>query len=182
MAVPPNGPDKDPEDADNEKIEPEITGDLEETEDVIEGEIVDDDTPHPDRRVQYAGRFRGPLPPPAVLQQYDGVIKGLAQDIVAQWKGETDHRHTTIDGLRKTDNEAMRAFYKAELLGQLIAGILFLGVLVLAFYAISEHEPVVGVAALLTAGASGVWAMRRRSNGSPGPPTDLGDSDKLEKP
>lgn len=172
-----------------EQAEPEETENAEDAKkhadlegiEVIDGEPVDEAPKDPNRRVEVTRRFRGPLPHPDLLEKYDQVVPGLAQDIVEQWKGETAHRHQTIDELRSTDKEAMQAFYKAELRGQIISAVIFIGVLVLAYVAIHEHEPAVGVAALITAGGSAVWAMRRRSDGPSGPPTDLSDGDELER-
>jgi len=181
MVEPAERPKKDPEKPDPVAAEADRSGDLEDTGAVVDGEVVGEEGPIPNRRVQYTtARFSGPLPHPSVLREYDGVVPGLSREIVDQWKGETAHRHKTIDGLRKTDNEAMQSFYKAELRGQFISGVIFLGVLALAYFAIREHEPAVGVAALITAGGSAVWAMRRRSDGPTGPPTDLGSGDDLE--
>ena len=45
-------------------------------------------------------------------------MPGLAREIIDQWKGETAHRHNTIDGLRATDHEAMRLFHEGERRGQ----------------------------------------------------------------
>ena len=62
---------------------------------LLEGEPVEDGSP--DRRVFAARSFSGPLPPPESLDEYDAVLPGLAREIVDQWKGETAHRHRTID-------------------------------------------------------------------------------------
>lgn len=36
--------------------------------------------------------FSGPLPPPALLADYDAVLPGLARTIIAEWQAETRHR------------------------------------------------------------------------------------------
>lgn len=176
MPEPPDSLDSEDVAADDEP--PGETGDLEETGELVDAEHVAD---NPDRRLQYAARFRGPLPHPAVLRQYEEVMPGLPREIVDQWKGETGHRHKTIDGMRATDHEAMRQFYKAELRGQVIAAVIFIGVLAVAVVAILEHEQWVGISAIVAAGGSAIWSMRRRSTGPSEPSTDLGNGDELEK-
>ncbi len=37
--------------------------------------------------------WNGPLPPPAVLEDFDRVVPGGAERIFAAWEGETAHRH-----------------------------------------------------------------------------------------
>ncbi|MEN2982049.1 MAG: DUF2335 domain-containing protein [Thermus sp.] len=36
--------------------------------------------------------FRGPLPPPAMLQEYDRVVPGLAERIIRQFERQSEHR------------------------------------------------------------------------------------------
>lgn len=102
---------------------------------------------------------------------------------MAQWKGETTHRHATIDYLKETDRRAM-AFYGGEKLGQLLSAGVFGGVIVIAILAIVLHSAAVGIAAIVTGGASALWAMRRRSGGPSldAAPVDLADGDTLEGP
>lgn len=154
---------------------------------VLDAEAVSESGRVPAGRVQFTVQeFRGPLPHPGVLREYDTVVPGLAREIVDQWKGETSHRHKTIDALRETDNEASRAFYRAELIGQVIAGILFLGILAVVAYAIAEHQTAIGVAGVVAAGGSVIWAIRRRSGGPSTPPkaevVQLDSGDEVEKP
>jgi hypothetical protein len=55
-------------------------------------------------------------------------------------------------------------------------------VVAVAVLAIVLHREAVGVAAIVTGGASAIWAMRRRSDG-PGtatPPTNLEEGDTIE--
>jgi uncharacterized membrane protein len=157
---------------------------LDRAENVVDGEPVSDDPSRPDRRLAWSASFSGPLPPPAVLTEYDQTVPGLAREIVDQWKAETGHRHRTIDGLREIDRESMRAYYGSERRGQWLALVVFLAVVAVAVLAIVLHREAVGVAAIVTGGASAIWAMRRRSDspGTAAPPTDLGESDTIENP
>ncbi len=151
---------------------------LDRSEDVIDGEPVVDDTAR-DRRLAWSASFSGPLPPPASLAEYDQTVPGLAREIVDQWKAETEHRHRTIDGLREIDRDSMHAYYGSERRGQWLALVVFLAVIAVAVLAIVLHREAVGVAAIVTGGASAIWAMRRRSDspGATAPPTDLSDGD-----
>jgi uncharacterized membrane protein len=148
---------------------------------VVDGEPAGHASDGTERRVVMAGAFSGPLPPPDVLADYERVQPGLGREIVDQWKAETRHRHTTIDGLRKTDQEAMLAYYQGERRGQYFALVIFAGILGVAATAIVLKSEAVGVAAILSAGGSAVWSMRRRPD-VPVPPTDLAKGDELESP
>ncbi len=162
--------------------EPEGAHEIERAEDVIVGEPVGDDPSHPDRRLAWSANFSGPLPPPAVLAKYDQTVPGLAREIVDQWKAETEHRHRTIDGLREIDQESMRAYYGGERHGQWLALVVFLAVIAVAALAVILHSEAIGVAAIVTGGASAIWAMRRRSDGAGAmtPPTNLNEGDAIE--
>ncbi len=133
-------------------------------------------------RVAWAASFSGPLPPPDALAAYEQVLPGAAREIMDQWKAETAHRHQTIDGLREIDRDSMRSYYQGERHGQRVALTAFLAVIALAIVvAIVLRSEVVAIAAIVTGGASAVWALRRRSDG-PTIPADLASGDALEKP
>jgi hypothetical protein len=112
-------------------------------------------------------------------------VPGLAREIIDQWKGETAHRHKTIDGLRATDREAMRLFHDSEKRGQRYALAAIALVLAVVVISLLLDSPAVGIAGILVGGATLVWALRRRSDTPDDPqipPTDLGDGDDLERP
>lgn len=147
------------------------SADLEAPE-TIDGEVSGDDTPK--GRITWAQAFSGPLPPPDVLAAYDRVRPGLAQEMVEQWKAETAHRHRTIDGLRSLDERSMTAYYQGEKRGQWLAFFVFLAVVGIAALGIVLDQPEVGGVAIVTGGASAIWAMRRQSD-VPVQATDLAD-------
>lgn len=143
---------------------------------------MDDDAD--DRRVVNISAFRGPLPPPEALAAYDDVEPGLAREIVDQWKAETAHRHETVDGLRRTDHEAMQAFFAGMRRGQvfgLVAVALTLGVAALAFVL---KQSLAGFGVVVFGAAAAAWSMRRSPESPPEPsvPADLGDGDALLLP
>ncbi len=168
-AAPPEGEDP------AGRLEPSTDGAVEGDE-VLEGEVADD------RRLSGPPRaFSGPLPPPDVLEEYEQVLPGLKHDIVNQWKAETAHRHQTIDGVRGTDEAAMRAYYDGEKRGQYLGFVILIGVLVIAGLSILFDQPIVGIASLLAAGGGAVWALRRSSLGNAiAAPRDLGEGDEVE--
>ena len=126
-----------------------------------------------ERRLTIRSTFAGPLPAPRILAEYDRLIPGLAREIVDQWKAETRHRHDTVSNMRTTDHEEMVTYYAAERRGQTFAMLAIIGVLSIAVLSIVLDRPAVGVAGLLTGGAAAIWAMRRRSAGPGGAPTQL---------
>lgn len=183
MAKQPEDPE-DPESSSDEEDDPgthpgaEITDDAE----LLEGEPVDSGSP--DRRVFAAAHsFSGPLPPPGSLDEYDAVLPGLAREIVDQWKGETAHRHRTIDELRTTDREAMRLFHAAEKRGQRYALLAITLLLAVVVVSVALDRPSVGIAGIIAGGAALVWSLRRRSDipdNPPVAPADLADGDEIE--
>ena len=185
VAPPPDDDPQDDSDGDG-PAEPEPGDDIVEDGEHVAGEVVDDDEASPSsRRVFAAQTFSGPLPPPESLREYDDVVPGLAREIIDQWKGETAHRHNTIDGLRATDNEAMRLFHEGEKRGQRYALTAIVLVLAVVVISLLLDRPAVGIAGILVGGGTLVWALRRRSDTPDDPQlpsTDLGDGDELERP
>jgi uncharacterized membrane protein len=160
---------------------PDPGGEIIENGEVVEGQLQDGAPVQ--SRVYATTRFSGPLPPPETLREYDAIVPGLAREIVDQWKGETAHRHMTIDGLRATDREAMTLFHEAERRGQRYALTAIVLVLLVVVVSLLLHSPAVGITSIVAGAAALVWALRRRSD-VPGSPhteaTDLADSDTLE--
>jgi hypothetical protein len=53
--------------------------------------------------------FRGPLPPPELLRQYEDVHPGTAERIMVQFERETQHRHAIEQQLLTAQLEMQRA-------------------------------------------------------------------------
>lgn len=152
---------------------------LEPTDEVIDGEIAEEESGQR-RLLAERQEFSGPLPAPHVLREYEDVKPGLADIIVSQWQQETTHRHSTIDGLRQTDHEAMQRYYEGERQGQWIGLGAFIALLAVIVVALILGSDVGAIGGLIVAGAYAIWALRRRS--SPAPmPQDLAD-DEIEMP
>lgn len=159
-----------------------VSGDLDAVEaEAVDGEVVGDRHAEGHRLVA-ASSFRGPLPDPQTLREYDNVLPGLAREIVDQWKSETAHRHLTVDGLRVTDHEAMQAYYAGEKRGQSYALVCFLALIVVGLLALLLDKEFAGAAAIVGGGAGVIWSMRRSPHvpSAETPPVDLDDPDALQ--
>ena len=101
--------------------------------------------------------FQGPLPPPSLLQEYDSVVPGLAQEIVHWTTSQTAHRQG-IENRAMAIDEKMSTWYVVEvLLGQLFALIIGLTVIAAVVYlSLEGHEIAAG--ALGTVGFGGIIA------------------------
>ena len=119
-------------------------------------------------------RWSAPLPPPAVLEQYDAVAPGAAERILRRWEKQSDHRmhveKTVVEGdSRRSDR------------GLIFAFILSLLIISLGVYAVIWGNPWVGIAAIgiNIAGIAGVFVYgtnvrerereRKASDGDPSP-------------
>jgi uncharacterized membrane protein len=71
-------------------------------------------------------QWAGPLPPPAVLKQYDEIATGLAERIVVSMEREQEHRH-------EMDRKLLVAHQAIYTRGQFLAAFIALTCLVLGF-------------------------------------------------
>ncbi len=85
--------------------------------------------------------FRGPLPPPDVLADYNKVYPGCGKEVVQMARDEQRHRHQIED--RQTDGDLTLAKR-----GQLIGGFLALALVIGAIYLVSHDKPVSGLSVL----------------------------------
>lgn len=112
--------------------------------------------------------FQGPLPPPALLEEYDAVVPGLAKEIVHWTTSQTAHRQGIEDRAMRID-EKLSTWYVVEiLLGQLFGLIIAIAVIAAVVYlALEDHEIAAG--ALGTVGFGSIIAAfitGRRKRGS----------------
>jgi uncharacterized membrane protein len=85
-------------------------------------------------------RFAGPLPPPALLEEYDQVVPGLAERIVVMAEGEGDHR-------RRIESRLIRLSEAGLLSGFLLAAASILG----GLYLLWNGKTLEGLAPLVLA-------------------------------
>lgn len=75
-------------------------------------------------------QWAGPLPPPAILDQFNDVVENGAERIVAAWEGETKHRH-------KLEERDLNWSIFDSVLGKVCALLFVAGVFALVAYAAS---------------------------------------------
>ena len=99
--------------------------------------------------------FSGPLPPPAILKQYNEAVAGAADRILAMAEREGEHRRA-IELLALEHNaKILRHTARDILIGQVFAFIISLGFLTIAAYAIDLGNPLAGTI-LSTIGIGGI--------------------------
>ena len=76
-------------------------------------------------------QWRGPLPPPAILKQFEEVVPGSGLKVVEEFQAEAGHR-------RSIEKEELRQTGREALLGQLLALAFGSGGLGTVVYAISQ--------------------------------------------
>lgn len=101
-------------------------------------------------------KWEAPLPPPAVLDEFNAVVPNGAERIVRAWEEESEHR-------RGIEKKEQRLYYRDAFVGKLFALIF-----VLAALAVSGFAAYIGaewLGAVLGAGTIGsvVWAFLHRS-------------------
>ena len=77
--------------------------------------------------VSMQAEFRGPLPPPEILQRYEEIHPGTAERVLQQFERETQHRHAIEKKIVDTQLEAQRAEIPALRLGQAFGLVIALG-------------------------------------------------------
>ena len=85
--------------------------------------------------------WEGPLPPPAVLQQYEDVLPGSAKDIFQRSEKQSDHR-------MRMESAVILGDARRSDVGLVFAFILALTIIILAFYVMIWVNPWAGVTAL----------------------------------
>lgn len=104
---------------------------------------------HPERLVQIVREsFSGPLPHPSVLEDYEKVMPGLSERIVAMAEREQRHRH-----------KVERRIVNLGPVGQLLGFILGLVALVASIHLIQEGHDIAGIATVLMALATLTGAL-----------------------
>jgi uncharacterized membrane protein len=88
--------------------------------------------------------YRGPLPPPQILEGYDKIVPGSAKEIIANALKQTEHRQRLESDTLRRDND--RSW------GGLVAGfVVASGVIGLGFFEAALGHPGLGTFSSLTA-------------------------------
>lgn len=84
--------------------------------------------------VERGAYWRGPLPPPAVIEEFRELVPDAPERIFRQWEGESEHR-------RAYEKTALEASIRRDLIGQLSATLFALSALAVAVFALWMGEP-----------------------------------------
>lgn len=103
-----------------------------------------------------AFRFAGPLPPPAILAQYNNVVPGGAKRIFALAEKQADHR-------RHLERTVVEGNTRAQSRGQLFGFVIGLVGLIGGFWLVYLGHSALGIAAILAdlAALAGVFVVGR---------------------
>ena len=110
-------------------------------------------------------RWEAPLPPPALLEQYDQAVPGLASQLARQVQIAADH-------LQELDRAALKASIEYSTRGQWMGFVVVMAILGIAALAtvIGAHW-VAGIAMSVVAGAAAVFVLgtlRKKGEKRPG--------------
>lgn len=92
-----------------------------------------------------AASFKGPLPPPSLLQEYDRIYPGAARVLIERAEKEADHRHEQENKALKANIDAQErhqqivsaqsaAVFRSDALGQILGFIVCVACGIGAFY------------------------------------------------
>jgi uncharacterized membrane protein len=121
------------------------------------------------RLVAMQAEFRGPLPPPEVLERYEEVYPGTAERILQQFERETQHRHAIEQKLVDGQLEVQRAEIPAFRLGPVFAFIIAVVGLLAAAYCVNTAPSAghawagAGIAGISLATLAGVFIYGRKT-------------------
>lgn len=102
--------------------------------------------------------WEGPLPPPALLEQYDRIVPGLARQITEEAKAEASH-------LRERDEVALNAAIRDRSRRQWMGFWVAAGFLLIALLALLSGDkvtPGIALSSIAAAAAAFIWERRRR--------------------
>ena len=100
--------------------------------------------------------WEGPLPPPALLEQYDQVTPGLAAQIAEEAKAEAIH-------LREQDKAILKAAIEDRSRRHWMGFLIAAGIVAIALLAIVSGDRVTpGIALSVVAAAAAVFVLERR--------------------
>lgn len=104
-------------------------------------------------------QFQSPLPPPAVLREYEQIIPGFAERYMAGWESQTAHRQRLESTVVATQAETQRR-------AQPLAFALGLAVVVVAGLAVlTDHEAAaIAIVSIDFVGLGGVFVFGKSRN------------------
>jgi len=119
------------------------------------------------RLIAEAWRFAGPLPPPEFFAEYNRILPGSAERILAMAEREQAHRHKTVNHGQTNEHVLAKR-------GQVIAGGLGGMIILVGALGVYLGRPLEGLGAVLVAAASllAVFFVSNRAERSQGKKAD----------
>ena len=162
-----------PDDNTDNKAGPEVSFPRELSPELLES------LPDEVREVVLQAAFSGPLPPPAMFGEYDDVLPGAADRILAMAERQAAHR-------QEWEISALRSEQKDSTRGQWLGFLISLGALIAATY-LTVDDHVVAPILLVGVGLSGlaasfINAVRRGRSNEEGVQAELGEAVSRTQP
>lgn len=111
--------------------------------------------------------FSGPMPPPALFREYDQILPGAAERIMAMAEKEQQHRHVVVGKVAEKIAEGENQYRRAGARGaHSIIGMLVLGGLVL----LGLGRYIAGSGILIVFGGIVLWTSRQKKAAVPDSP------------
>jgi uncharacterized membrane protein len=110
--------------------------------------------------VQQSAFFSGPLPPPAILAQYDSVVPGAAERILKMAEEQSKHRRDLESQVIAADIANAR---KGLMFGFIIGVVGLLAALIAALYGKEWVGSVLGVGTLVSLVGTFVYGSQRKA-------------------
>lgn len=143
-------------------------------DDAIEGEVLRElarEVARDPGFIRVFSEFSGPLPPPALLAEYDRVVPGLAGRIAGWTEEESEHRRRAEMEVLAMQREIVQGGLRHRSRGQIFGLIVVLVIAVGSLVLIGLGHSIVGLAALVLALAtlaSAFWISRRADQSDDG--------------
>lgn len=96
--------------------------------------------------------YSAPIPPPSIMKGYEEVLPGSAGRIMTQFEEQGRHR-------RKIENRVVWSNVVQSTLGQVLAFVLFMTMVVGGGYLAYQGKQVAGLGAIASAVVGGVWVL-----------------------
>ncbi len=98
--------------------------------------------------------FAGPIPPPALLAEYEQACQGSANRILAQFEEQGRHR-------RRLENRVVWYNVLSGTLGQVSGFLLFLAAIGGGIFLLYNDKSVEGLVSIITAVGGAAWVLRK---------------------
>ena len=94
--------------------------------------------------------YRGPLPPPKALREYEAALPGSAERILARLERETAHRHDMQRGTLELQTFDVRSAYRRSNLGLYLGALVALAVVAVGAYLAFLGYPAEGAGVVIS--------------------------------